>query len=62
MLRFIIICAAGAAAQPLAPFDLPWDPAPLQHDWLMANLTLGSAPPEDPAGRPPNCIAATTSA
>ena len=58
MLRFIIICAAGAAAQPLAPFDLPWDPAPLPH-YLF---TLATSPPNYPAGRPPNCAAATTSA
>ena len=59
MLR-LITWAAGALAmsQPLAPFDLPWDPEPLQRNWL----TQFSAPPEDPAGQPPNCAAATTSA
>ena len=58
MLRFIITWAAGAAAvaQPLAPFDLPWDPEPLPRNWL----TQFSAPPEDPAGQPPNCAAAKT--
>ncbi len=37
---------------------LPWEPAPLPH-YLF---TLETSPPNYPAGRPPNCAAATTSA